>query len=95
MKTSTVPSRSPVQMVHACGSSPAPPPGMGSCPPAPSTLSASPGESAASGVEVPKLPMRNGVVETASSSVRHALRPVLHRRKRIWLFPNGAYALGA
>eukprot|EP00959_Pyramimonas_sp_CCMP1952_P223337 4669170-Pyramimonas_sp.AAC.1 len=82
-------------MVHACGPSPASHPGMGSGSPALSTLSTSPRGSAALEMEVPRISMRRRVVEIASSSVRHALRPVLRRGKRIWSFPNGAYALGA
>eukprot|EP00959_Pyramimonas_sp_CCMP1952_P369606 7741585-Pyramimonas_sp.AAC.1 len=90
MRTSTVPSKSPVQMAHVCGSSPAPHPGTGSGPPALSTLSAPPGGPAPLEIEAPKLSMRRRVVETASSSARQALRPVLRRSRRIWLFPNGA-----
>eukprot|EP00959_Pyramimonas_sp_CCMP1952_P227737 4761599-Pyramimonas_sp.AAC.1 len=68
MRTSTDPSRSPVQMVHACGSSPASHPGMGSSSPALSTFSASRRGSVALGMEVPELSMRRRVVETVSSS---------------------------
>eukprot|EP00959_Pyramimonas_sp_CCMP1952_P005515 115981-Pyramimonas_sp.AAC.2 len=69
--------------MHACGSSPAPYPGMGSDSPALSTLAASPGASVALEMEVPRHSMRRRVVEIASSPDRHALRPVLRMRRRI------------
>eukprot|EP00959_Pyramimonas_sp_CCMP1952_P250928 5244631-Pyramimonas_sp.AAC.1 len=42
----------------------------------------------------PRLSMRSLVVVDAPSSVRHALRPVVRRRRRICLCPNGAEAPG-
>eukprot|EP00959_Pyramimonas_sp_CCMP1952_P402143 8426826-Pyramimonas_sp.AAC.1 len=42
----------------------------------------------------PRLSMRGLVVVAASSSLRHALRPVVRRRSRICLFPKGARASG-
>eukprot|EP00959_Pyramimonas_sp_CCMP1952_P344016 7205590-Pyramimonas_sp.AAC.1 len=83
MRASTAPSKSPVQMVQACVSSPEPHPGMGSGAPALSALSASPGESVALEMEVPRLSMSRRVVEAAPSSVRYALSPVVRRRRRI------------
>eukprot|EP00959_Pyramimonas_sp_CCMP1952_P148684 3110349-Pyramimonas_sp.AAC.1 len=42
----------------------------------------------------PILFMRSRAVVDASSSVRHALRPVVRRWRRICLFPNGATSNG-
>eukprot|EP00959_Pyramimonas_sp_CCMP1952_P204800 4282564-Pyramimonas_sp.AAC.1 len=68
MRTSAVPSSSPVQMVQDCSSSPASHPGIGSGSPALRTRSASPGGSVALEMEVPRPSMSRRVVEAASSS---------------------------
>eukprot|EP00959_Pyramimonas_sp_CCMP1952_P145711 3050304-Pyramimonas_sp.AAC.1 len=81
-------------MEQTCGSSPASHPGMGSGSPDLKTLSAPPGGSAAIDKDVPKLSMRRRVVDDASSSVRHALRPAFRRKRRVCSFPNGVHALG-
>eukprot|EP00959_Pyramimonas_sp_CCMP1952_P238504 4983774-Pyramimonas_sp.AAC.1 len=68
--------------------------GLCSGSPALRALSASPGGSVALAMAVPRLSMRSRAVVAASSSVRHALRPVVRRRRRICPFPNGYDVVG-
>eukprot|EP00959_Pyramimonas_sp_CCMP1952_P059353 1239485-Pyramimonas_sp.AAC.1 len=75
-RTSTTPRSSTVQMAHVCPPSPVPHPGICSGSPVRRTSPASPGGSDELAMAAPRLSMRSRVAVTASSSVRHASRPV-------------------